>query len=327
MQFNKIALSKLKKLSGKHRNNKIAYYAKNYCREYTPSVIFRSRLNKKLATISKFDPEYIEYRVNYYNRLNDQKDIEVDATRISDLKLGKRGKVYYFDAMEYLNYFDKKLKGHFLFGDITYVPEVRSITKSRPIHGDNANSVIMKLEKVRHFNFLKDSKSFESKKNMMIGRSVAHQQHRMKFLNMYINHPMCNIGQINTDMNPQFIRERLTISEHLDYKFILCLEGWDVATNLKWVMSSNSLAVMPKPTYETWYMEGTLIPNFHYVEIKSDYSDLEERLNYYIEHTDEALQIIKNAQQYTQQFKNKEQEDLISLLVLKKYFEKTGQQI
>jgi len=48
-------------------------------------------------------------------------------------------------------------------------------------------------------------------------------------------------------------------------------------------------------------------------------------MNYYIEHTDEALKIIENAHDYVDQFRNKKREDLISLLVLKKYFEKTGQ--
>lgn len=75
-----------------------------------------------------------------------------------------------------------------------------------------------------------------------------------------------------------------TIREHLDYKFIMAIEGNDVASNLKWVMSSNSLAVMPRPTCETWFMEGTLIPDYHYIEVKDDFSDLEEKLNYYIAH-------------------------------------------
>lgn len=118
----------------------------------------------------------------------------------------------------------------------------------------------------------------------------------------------------------------MTISEHLDYKYILCLEGNDVASNLKWVMSSNSLAVMPKPVYETWFMEGSLIPDFHYVHIKDDYSDLEEKLNYYNTHTAEALKIVENAHKYINQFKNKKQEDLISLLVIKKYLKMTGQE-
>ncbi len=117
----------------------------------------------------------------------------------------------------------------------------------------------------------------------------------------------------------------MTIKEQLEYKFILAIEGYDVASNLKWVMSSNSIAVMPRPTCETWFMEGTLIPNYHYIEIKPDFSDLEERLQYYMAHTDEAQAIIEHAHEYIEQFKNKKREQLISLLVLEKYFKMTEQ--
>ena len=65
----------------------------------------------------------------------------------------------------------------------------------------------------------------------------------------------------------------------------------------------------------------------HYIEIKPDYSDLIERIEYYNNHIDEANAIIKNANEYVRQFRNKKQEDLISLLVMKKYFEETGQDI
>ena len=102
-------------------------------------------------------------------------------------------------------------------------------------------------------------------------------------MEMYFHHPMCDLGDVskNTTDPAEWRTEKKTINEHLDYKFIMALEGIDVASNLKWVMSSNSIAVMPRPTCETWFMEGTLIPNYHYIEIKPDFSDLEERLNYY----------------------------------------------
>jgi len=316
-----------KRLSFRHKNNKVWYYILNHTRKYFPSSIFQNRLEKKLASIKNFDANYIKKRVDYYNQLEKNVILSNQSESISNLLQHPKLTVYHFDTYEFTRYFKQSLKAIFVFGDVNHIPDEPGIVKSRPIEGNIANSVVLKLEKMRHFLFLKDNKSFQSKKNMMVGRNKAAQPHRIKFLQLYFNHPMCNIGQVNRDANLQFLGSRMTISEHLDYKFILCLEGWDVASNLKWVMSSNSLAVTTKPIYETWYMEGTLIPNYHYVLIKDDYSDLEERLNYYIEHTDEALKIIENAHEYQKQFKNKKQEDLISLLVLKKYFEKTGQTI
>ena len=77
-----------------------------------------------------------------------------------------------------------------------------------------------------------------------------------------------------------------------------------------------------------WYyefMEKKLIAGFHYIEIKKDYSDLEEKLKYYLKDTEKCLEIIKNANEYVSQFKHKKREDIISLLVLKKYFYYTNQ--
>jgi len=314
------------KFSTKHKNSKFLYYFKNFTRQLFPSILFQSRLNSKLESLGEFDLDYIGKRVNYYNKLNEQVTLSDEVKSLANFKLKKKHKVYFFDNYEYTRYFSPKLKAAFKFGDVTTVQEEPTIVKSRPIHGNNANSIILNLDKVRHFTFIKDSKGFLSKKNMLVSRNYTSQPHRIKFLEMYINHPLCNIGKINKNHGRlHLLREKMTIEEHLDYKFILCIEGNDVATNLKWVMSSNSLAVMPKPKYETWFMEGTLIPNYHYVLINDEYTDLEERMNYYVNHPDEALEIIKNAHEYIAQFKNKKREDLISLLVLEKYFYRTGQ--
>ena len=72
-------------------------------------------------------------------------------------------------------------------------------------------------------------------------------------------------------------------------------------------------------------MEKKLVADFHYIKIKDDYSDLEERLNYYINNIDKCLEIINNANEYVKQFKDEKREKLISLLVLEKYFIKTLQ--
>ena len=82
---------------------------------------------------------------------------------------------------------------------------------------------------------------------------------------------------------------------------------------------------MRRPRFETWYMEGRLVPDVHYVLLKDDFSDLEEKIQFYNENQALAQEIIKNAQTYTEQFKDIEREHKINLLVAKKYFELSGQ--
>ena len=82
---------------------------------------------------------------------------------------------------------------------------------------------------------------------------------------------------------------------------------------------------MTKPKFETWLMEGRLIPNYHYVLVKDDYSNLEDKINHYIDNTDEAEEIINNANQYMDKFKNKKSEDWLHLKILERYFKLSGQ--
>ena len=316
----------LKRVSYKHKNNKILYYLVNYIRQFIPSTFYQKKLAQKIH--SKQQLSAILKRVAYYNKLSNTITLK-NPVLLSDIKTVPGSKVYFFDLYQYSRYFNQKLKGLFLFGDITEVPKQPTFVKSRPIGDNNANSVLLKWNKLRHFMFIKkEQKTYPEKKNMLVSRGKVHktQAHRIKFIEKYFAHPMCNIGRVNTnDLNPLWKVPRLSIDQQLDYKFILCLEGNDVASNLKWVMSSQSIAVMPKPKYETWFMEGLLVADVHYIIIKDDYTDLEQRLNYYINNQDKALQIIENANAYVQQFRNQENETLISLLTLKKYFEKTNQ--
>lgn len=313
------------KRSGK--NLKIVYYAENVCRNLIPKCVLRTKLTKLLSEINnRSDKKYIYNRVNYYNKLQDKTPLPREAKTLAEHRLRGTKSVYFFDTYEYIRYFPTHLRWSHLFGDIIHVPDLPSIVKSRPLVENNQNSVLLNLDKVRHFCFLKDKKTFTSKMNKAIFRGAVHgKPQRQLFMNMYFGNPCCDLGDVAVDStNPKEWRPRvITLYEHLDYKFVIALEGNDVASNLKWVMSSNSLAVMPRPTCETWFMEGRLVPNYHYVEIKSDFSDLIERMNYYIEHLDEAQEIIDHAHTFVQQFLDRRREKLISLLVLNKYFNLT----
>jgi hypothetical protein len=308
-----------------NKNTKLTYYVKNIIKLLIPTTFFQNKRNSLLNSIKDFD--YVMQRVQYYNQVEKNFSLNNTFVSIADFQKNEKKKTYFFDLLEYLRYFHSNLKISYLFGDITEVPQQPTLLKSRPIDGDNKNSVLMKLNKVRHFIFVDDKINFEDKKDMLVWRGKCYKEHRKKFIQEFYNNPLCNVGQTNTkgDIDVAWQKEKMSLKEQLQYKFILAIEGNDVASNLKWVMSSNSIAFMVKPKYETWFMEGTLIPNYHYVLLKDDYSDLEEKIDYYSKNIEESLAIIKNANEYTKQFQNKNREDIISLIVLKKYFEQSNQ--
>ncbi len=309
-----------------HKNIKLFYYLGGYLRLIFPLLKNRNNYINRLLKKFNNEKDYIKMRVNYYNKINYKISPDRDWIPTSSMKIQNQGTVYFFDLKEYVRFYPSKFLVSFHFGDITKIPKSPSFVKTRPIKGDNENSVLFKLNKVRHFTYTNDRVKFSDKLNILIGRNAVQQKQRIDFFKKYFDHPLCNLGQINSGTTHDiWLKNKISINEQLKYKFILCIEGYDVATNLKWVMSSNSIAVMPKPKFESWLMEGKLIPNFHYILIKDDFSDLEERLKYYIKNDSKAYEIIKNANKYIKQFQNKKREDLISLLILEKYFHYSGQ--
>jgi len=306
-----------------NKNTKLTYYINNIIKMLIPDFIYKKKLNYILDKYK--DDKYVQKRVNYYNKLTNKFNIE--SISIKEFQKKEKKKTYYFDLLEYLKYFKSSFKVNYLFGDIVDIPNQPTLLKSRPIDGNNQNSILMKLNKIRHFIFVNDKIKFIDKKDVLVWRGKCYIPHRIDFIKKFYNKPYCNVGQTNTkgDLNTPWQKEKLSLSKQLEYKFILAIEGNDVASNLKWIMSSNSLAFMTKPKYETWFMEGSLIPNYHYILLEDDYSNLKEKIDYYSKNIDKALEIIKNANNYIKQFQNKEQEDAISLLVLDKYFKLSNQ--
>lgn len=314
-------------------SSQIWYYIRHFA-DYllVPRFLYRLRLRHWQNAIPRDDE--VERRINYYCRLNQPQSLKggilAEELKYPFHKKTKRLTKYFFDLYEVIRYFDPKLRFRYLFGDITTVPPQPTFVKSRPISGDNANSVVLKLNKRRHFRFVNDSMSFAEKKNMIVMRVTWANMspQRSRLISQYLNHPMCDVGKTRQeadDTQTDCVKPFMSIKEQLTYKFIACIEGGDVATSLKWVMSSNSLAVTPPLHYETWFMEGTLIPNYHYVEVKSDFSDLIEKMQYYINHPEEAEAIIAHAHEYLQQFRNKHHERALQVMVAEKYFKMTNQ--
>lgn len=301
------------------------YFAKNYARNAFPSWFFKRNYSRLRKFEEGCDKKEMAERVNYYFKGDHNFEIPDSAVTVKDFKK-TIGTGYFLDLKEFLHYFTASTQFAYHFGDETHINTYPTLFKARPVEENNSNSVLFKLNKRRHFKWVNDPYSFTEKKNLVVWRGGAFREKRIEFVKKFYKHPLCNVGQtkpLKKD-NP-FQKEVLSIYDHLKYKFIFCVEGNDVATNLKWAMSSNSLCIMPKPRFETWFMEGLLEADVHYVEVLDDYSDFEEKVNYYIAHISEAEAIIKNAHTHVARFRNEKMEELLCFKVLEKYTKQSGQ--
>ena len=303
---------------------KLFYYIKRFGYNAFPNTFFERNYSRLLEFEKQCDQEELRFRLNYYLKINQNFVVPSHGVAIKDFRR-TRGTDYYLDLKDFLHYFPVWARFVYKFGDDTDVNSFPTLIKARPIYGENANSVLFKLNKKRHFRWVNDSYSYSEKKNKLVWRGGAYKALRKGFVKKLWNNPHCNVGQTNKPIeNVPWQKDYLSIAEQLQYKFVFCPEGNDVATNLKWAMSSNSLCFMPKPIYETWFMEGVLEPGVHYVELAKDYSDVEEKISYYSKHIVEAEKIIENAHKHVARFQNNDLEDLLCIKVLEGYFRLGG---
>lgn len=316
--------------------HKTGYYAKGKLRNWMPDWYWQRQLKRLLAEANSAAPaeqEYLLNRVNYYNKLDAGFQLPEELDFDHQIYQGKKSTAYAMDFLWWVSFFSaaldqKKLNYSYLFGDITHVPEVPTFLKSRPISdsGDNKNSVLLKLNQIRHYYTVKDKTAFANKLPKMVWRGKSNHPDRVAVLSRYYESPLCDVGDTHyPHKRTIYVRPFMSIPAQLNYRYVLSVEGHDVATNLKWIMASNSLCFMRKPKFETWFMEGSLVPGVHYVQLRDDHSDIEEKIEYYNSHPDEAETIIANANRYVKQFQNSHQELIVTLLVMQKYFRLSGQ--
>jgi len=319
---------------------KLFYYLSNSLALLIPKFIFRVLLSREISKVNNFNKSYIKKRLKYYIGLTNDFSISSEALTVNDLwknqlivfyenvvkkKSKKKRTTYFFDLNEYFRYFPAQVRLDYKFGDITSNFNTPTIVKSRPILASK-NSIILNLNKIRHFHFVKDKNQFKDKINRAVWRGNSNNSKSRKYFISNFQHvELFDIGQHGPKVDKPWYKGFMPIEQQLKYKFIFCIEGADTATNMKWVMNSNSVCVMPKPKYETWFMEGTLISDFHYIEVNDDFSNAEKKISYYLRNENKCLKIIQNANLFANQFKNQKREKLISILVLDKYFKLSNQ--
>ena len=96
----------------------------------------------------------------------------------------------------------------------------------------------------------------------------------------------------------QYVRDNQSFLQMNRYRYLLSVEGNDVATGLKWMLYSNSVVFMPRPTRVSWAMEDLLVPFVHYIPLANDFSNLLEMVKWANEHNEACQEIRQRATEF-----------------------------
>lgn len=222
------------------------------------------------------------------------------------------------------------------FGDNADPLPEPTIVKSRPI-GDK-NGILLPLNFPRHWSLnIEDIKKWdipwEKKRPTAIWRGVTtgyarpyNKSPRFQLVKrwfgknkMGIDVGFSKVVQGRTQCK-KWVVPQISIEDMLKFNFIVAAEGNDVPTSLKWILASNSVLIMPKPTIETWLLESQLKPYVHYVPVKQDFSDLDKVLAWCRTHMKKCKIISNNATKYVKPFfPPKDKPCELEHLVMKRY--------
>lgn len=145
-----------------------AYFLNALGHQVLPMQIATRRLARLLpGGLAEVSPDLLE-RVHWYCKL--QQGCALPGTRLGALFWRDGKEFYYFDLMRLAKGFGPEMRLDRLFGDIAQVPDRPSLLKSRPIHGENTNSVLLPLNRLRHFNFPEDPVPFADKRPVALWR-------------------------------------------------------------------------------------------------------------------------------------------------------------
>lgn len=219
--------------------------------------------------------------------------------------------------------------------NLPVVAKSRRIVDSSNESKKEYSPIIWPIRMNRHFddqlNELKKVKdtSWEKKRDAIVWRGgctgvrggSSENGVRIRFAENYGTHPNedINIGMSSScaafgaSLDSKYQKKELSMEQMLKYKYILSLEGNDVATGLKWQLASSSTVFMPKPTAESYAMEALLVPFVHYIPVKHDATNVEEMVTWAKANDDKVRWISEQASKYMDNLwlSDKAQEDNI----------------
>ena len=175
-----------------------------------------------------------------------------------------------------------------------------------------SNGVIGNLHSVRHWGACKIAAStdikWKNKQDTIVWRGsttgmnpkLDRKYTRETFVKDYYNDYNVGFAAIvqSCDHLKQYYRPRIYVKDMLQYKYIVSIDGNDKSSSINWILYSNSIPIMSKPRYHSWLCETYLIPGVHYVEVKEDFSDLKETIEWCKNNDDQCKEIANNGRSF-----------------------------
>lgn len=104
---------------------------------------------------------------------------------------------------------------------------------------------------------------------------------------------------------PFSLVDRLTPQEQASYKYIVNIDGHVAAYRLSLELSSGACILMPASKYKLWFSK-MLKPLVHFVPVKSDLSDLLEKIKWCKRNDKKCRKIAKNAKKFASMYLTKD---------------------
>jgi hypothetical protein len=250
--------------------------------------------------------------------------------------------MYYHDMTRYIHGTPSLYHRPFLFypKDRVEAFHVPTLVKSRPIH-DRGESILLNLNYKRHFEDVfsvdKLDMPYEEKKDILVWRGATtgygfgnnipyRETSRENLVTMYhdsssphIDIALSPINNMEKQSYSIYARDTIPMKDMLRYKFVVSIEGNDVATNLKWLLYSNSVPFCLPFTMQSWILEDQLEPWRHYIPLRADLTDVEDKIEWALNHHHKCKEIAKEGRDYMTTFLDIRQERTIVKNILDIY--------